>query len=332
MDIVLKDFRLRRGEAELFRTDLLGLEAGCAVAILGDNGSGKTTFLRALAGLATEFSGELCYGGEPRESMFARGNHPDRVFLLRQDPRLFRGTVAANVRLSARALGLHPAEAAARCREALEALGIAHLATRRARELSVGESRLAALARVLFARPEVLLLDEPFAGVDPDGRARIGQVLQARRGDARLSTVYTTHQDGEALLHAGRILRIEDGRLIPFNPVNIFRGAAVHRDGNAYFLTGDVELEIQPEGLAPAAIHIPPSGIALTARPEDSSMRNRLRGRIVSIALSGAHADVTLDCGLPLTARISLHSLREHGWGVGDELYACFKTHAVHPL
>lgn len=146
----------------------LQVNPGSIVGLLGPNGAGKTTAFRILAGLEVADAGSVWLGEVQlgRRSLWARvqrglGYLPQRPSLLGDL------TVLANVALPAEARGQGRAEATAQARTLLEDDGLAHLAAAPARTLSGGERRRVELARCLAAQPAVLLLDEPFAGVDP---------------------------------------------------------------------------------------------------------------------------------------------------------------------
>jgi ABC-type nitrate/sulfonate/bicarbonate transport system ATPase subunit len=127
---------------------------GERLGVQGPNGSGKSTLLRILAGLLRPSEGRV-EGAPP----------PGRTVLVHQRPFLFRGTACENVAWALRARHRDPGEAEAW----LTQLGAAHLMARTAGDLSGGERRRVAIARALAVRPEVLLLDEPFAALDEAG-------------------------------------------------------------------------------------------------------------------------------------------------------------------
>jgi len=190
---------------------------GRTLAVLGPNGAGKSTLLLHLNGTLRPQSGEVRLGGETvgygRAALSAWRR---RVGLVLQDPddQLFAATVAEDVSFGPLNLGLGPEPAAGRVAEALVALGIADLAERPPHHLSFGQKKRVAIAGAVAMRPEVLLLDEPLAGLDPRGGARL-RALLAGLAAAGTTLVLTTHDvdlawalaDEVALFVAGRTLR-----------------------------------------------------------------------------------------------------------------------------
>ncbi len=158
---------VRFGEVTALDLPSLTIRDGERLGIAGANGSGKSTLLRVLAGFLAPTSGTV--RGVPP---------PGRGVLLHQRPFMLRGTVLDNVAYALRLHGRPPSEAAGW----LERLGALRLAERPAKALSGGERRRVALARALAAGPEVLLVDEPFAGLDAEGESAVRQVLEAFEG------------------------------------------------------------------------------------------------------------------------------------------------------
>lgn len=147
---------------------------GDRVAILGVNGSGKSTLLRLLDGLLEPTQGELRFAGTPLTERNLQQPHFQFTFRQRvgfvfqdADAQLFNPTVWDEVAFAPRQLGLPEEEVRTRVTDTLNLLGIAHLAERAPFRLSGGEKRKVAIACVLSMNPEVLLMDEPIAGLDP---------------------------------------------------------------------------------------------------------------------------------------------------------------------
>lgn len=162
--ITAKGLVVRLDGREALRLDALAISDGERVGVRGPNGSGKTTLLRVLAGLLKPAEGSV--------------EAPRRTVLVHQQPYFFRGTARENVAYALR-LNRRPASEAA---EWLAKLGAAAFADRPASALSEGERRRVAIARALAARPEALLLDEPFAGLDAEGLATVSAALEAFGG------------------------------------------------------------------------------------------------------------------------------------------------------
>lgn len=195
----------------------LAVAKGRRLAILGPNGAGKTTLLLHLNGTLKPRSGEVRVGGAVADySRAGLAAWRRRVGLVLQDPddQLFAATLAEDVSFGPLNLGLSEAETARRVSAALDALGIADLAGRAVHMLSFGQKKRAAVAGALAMEPEVLLLDEPLAGLDP----RAGRLLLAALGrlaEAGTTLVFTTHDvdlaytfaEDAALFEGGRVLR-----------------------------------------------------------------------------------------------------------------------------
>jgi len=162
--IAARGLVVRLDGTEALRLDALDIADGERVGVRGPNGSGKTTLLRVLAGLLKPTEGSV--------------KAPRATVLVHQQPYFFRGTARENV---AYALKLKRRDA----REAeqwLGRVGAQTLADRPASALSEGERRRVAIARALAARPEALLLDEPFAALDEEGRATVTAALRDFKG------------------------------------------------------------------------------------------------------------------------------------------------------
>lgn len=218
MDVIVEARGLRHGFAGgVVALDGLDLkvEKGRRLAILGPNGAGKTTLLLHLNGTLRPQSGQVLIDGQPAEYGRAALNcWRRRVGLVLQEPddQLFAATVFEDVSFGPLNLGLTEAEARNRVEEALQALRIAHLADRPTHMLSFGQKKRVAIAGAVAMRPEVLLLDEPSAGLDAMGTAHLLSALENLRADGT-TLVFTTHDvdlawqwaDQVALFHQGQV-------------------------------------------------------------------------------------------------------------------------------
>ena len=201
--VVAKDLHRAYGDEWVLREVGLTVEAGQTLAVIGANGAGKSTLLRILATLLRPTEGEIAVLGcaLPKEAWRLRG----RIGYLGHQALLYRDLSAAeNLRFHARLFGL-PGDGEARIAELLEAVGLAHRATTRVAEMSAGMVQRLAICRTILHEPELLLLDEPVAHLDPAGAAVVEPLIGRREGRTR---VLVTHDVEVALGEADRILAL----------------------------------------------------------------------------------------------------------------------------
>ncbi len=196
----------------------LEVRAGEVLCLVGPTGAGKSTLLRLLAGLEAPAAGALRFAGHRLGDRGLPLEVRRRVTLLLQRPVLLAGTVRANVEYGLRLRGRRDAQ---RVQALLDRLGLAGLAARPARGVSGGEAQIIALARALAFRPEVLLLDEPTAHLDP---ARVALVEEVVRDDHRRGTtvVWATHNLFQARRAADRVALLLDGRPVEIADAEAF--------------------------------------------------------------------------------------------------------------
>lgn len=211
------------GRPPVLRGASLTLEPGRRVALLGANGSGKTTLLRCLSGMHRPSSGQVSLDGQPLAyGRAALREHRRRVQLVLQDPddQLFSADVVGDVSFGPVNLGLPEAEVRARVAEALELLGVTHLAERPTHQLSYGERKRVATAGAVAMRPDYLLLDEPTAGLDPRGVHEMTDAL-ARLSALGTTIAIATHDVPFALQWADEVAIVADGKLTQGAPTEV---------------------------------------------------------------------------------------------------------------
>jgi ABC-type sulfate/molybdate transport systems ATPase subunit len=195
---------VRRGERTVLHAVSFDLHAGELIALLGPNGAGKSTLLDALGGALPAAEGEVQRHG--------------RIAVALQGPDLARRSALANVVLALAWWGVPRGERDTRAREALRAMRADHLASRPAGRLSGGERRRVHVARALAVRPDILMLDEPFAGLDAETRAELladtGSALRA----VAAAALVVVHDRAEAWALADRLLVMLDGRIVADGP------------------------------------------------------------------------------------------------------------------
>ncbi len=194
----------------------LDMRRGVRVAILGANGSGKTTLLRCLSGSLEPVSGTVRRSGTVlKYSRKALREHRRSVQLVLQDPddQLFSADVTQDVSFGPMNMGLEVDEVRSRVARALELLGADHLAERATHQLSYGERKRVAVAGAVAMMPDLLLLDEPTAGLDPAGVVQMMAALDRLR-DAGTTVVMATHDVDHALAWADEALVVVDHHVV----------------------------------------------------------------------------------------------------------------------
>ncbi|MCW2651169.1 MAG: molybdenum transporter ATP-binding protein [Mycobacterium sp.] len=197
--------------------------AGEVVAVLGPNGGGKSTALHLVAGLVRPDQGIVRSGStvltDTDAGVFVP-THARRVGLLLQDPLLFPHlSVAANVAFAPRSRGASRRAARNAARLWLGRVDAGELADRSPRELSGGQAQRVAIARALAAEPDVLLLDEPLAGLDVGAAAAVRTLLRGVLARDGRATLLVTHELLDVLTLADRVLVLESGRVVEDGPV-----------------------------------------------------------------------------------------------------------------
>lgn len=203
----------------------IAVEEGRRVALLGANGSGKTTLLRCLSGALRPLAGSVfAEGHELGEGRAALRAHRRFVQLVLQDPddQLFSADVTQDVSFGPLNLGLTEDQARERVVEALELLSITHLAERPTHQLSYGERKRVAIAGAVAMRPRVLLLDEPTAGLDPEGVIE----LMATLSGLSSTVVLATHDVDLALSWADEVA-VVSARRVRQGPPTLLHDAAL---------------------------------------------------------------------------------------------------------
>ena len=192
----------------------LTLHRGERVALVGANGSGKTTLLRLLHGLVPARGERESHALEPE-------GRPFRAAMMFQRPFLLNLDVRWNMLVGLWLNGVPAAEREQRIARALMRVGLASLAGRRARELSAGQQQRLALARAWALRPDLVLLDEPTASLDPGAKSEVEALIGEMAGEG-ITLVLSTHNLGQAKRLATRVIYLEGGRVAADLPVHRF--------------------------------------------------------------------------------------------------------------
>lgn len=236
----------------------LTIEEGEFVVLLGPSGCGKSTLLEILSGLQLPSEGEILFDGEPLSGT------SQRLGVVFQDASLFPWrTVGRNVEIGLEIRGVLKAERRELARQRLAAVGLAGFENKYPHQLSGGMRQRAGIARALASDPEVLLMDEPFGAVDHLTRIKLQEELLALWEKERRTVVFVTHDVGEAVFLADRII------LLSPRPGRVFRQFVVDhprprtrgelgllgKESEVYAALHDIELEAA-ELLDAAALEI----------------------------------------------------------------------------
>ena len=327
----IDDVRHRFDGPEVVRGVSLALDAGEFLCLLGPSGCGKTTLLRLAAGLEQVQKGQVSIGGQ----VVGNGNgvhippEARRVGLMFQDFALFPHlTVRQNI-----LFGVNGGDTARRgwVEETAQRLGISKLMDAYPHTLSGGQQQRAALARAIAPAPRVLLLDEPFSGLDVTRRAEVREQTQAMLQDTGIATLMVTHDPEEAMFMADRILVMDKGRIVQagtpeetyfqpassfvaelFGPVNRLAGKV--RDGRVETALGDFPAPGLEQG-ASAEVLIRPEALVLEPGTNGQGLaaqvvNARLLGNAIHLRLTAEFASAgTID----LQARITGDRLPRRG-------------------
>ena len=327
LDHVLRSFRLS-----------LALDVAAeTVALVGPSGAGKTSVLRAIAGLLRPERGRVALGAETWLDTGSRVDLPPerrRVGLVFQEYALFPHlSVRANVAFGGRD----------RVDELLERFGIAGLADARPGAISGGERQRVALARALARDPGVLLLDEPLSALDAHTRRRVRTELREVLGDLGLPTLIVTHDFEDATSLADRVGVLVDGRLLQvgspselvaspadafvagFTGANLLRGvASVSANGlTEVALDAGFTAYSADEARGRVALAVYPWEVSVARDAPDDSAVNHLRAPIASIVTLGNRARVRIG---PVTAEVTTQSAERLGLREGEVVVASFKA------
>jgi tungstate transport system ATP-binding protein len=333
----------------------LKVERGEALAVIGPTGAGKTTLLRLIDLLDLPASGKIYFDGtDVTASGKARLEARRRMAFVLQKPVVFNTSVFANVTYGLKWRGNKGGHWHQKVEDVLEMVGLAADKNRNARTLSGGEAQRVAIARAIISEPEVLLLDEPTANLDPVSTARIEEVISNIRHQHQATIILATHDMSQGERLADRVGVLLNGEIVqsggwrevfqaPDNRdvaefvgiENIVPGViASNQDRMVAIRVGDRVIEAishYPAGAVVSAC-LRPEDITLFLSPVSSSARNSFVGEITRVVSSGPLSRVEVDCGFPLVALVTKRSAEELNLQKGKKVYATFKATAVHVL
>lgn len=210
--IQIRGLLVQHKKRDVLRVESLDIQSGETLTVVGPNGAGKSTLLLTLARLLKPAQGDILYEGKSL-NQWDELEYRRRISFVFQIPLLMDMTVEQNVALGLKFRGTPKEETRERTWNWMKQLGVASLAKRRAGQLSGGEAQRVSLARAFVLEPELLLLDEPFAALDPPTHAKLLEDLSTILKQDHRTAVFVTHNLSEAAKVSHRIAVIIGGVL-----------------------------------------------------------------------------------------------------------------------
>ena len=333
----------------------LKVEKGEVFALIGPTGAGKTTFLRLLNLLDLPASGIIyCDGIDTAGSAGLRTELRRRMGFVFQKPVVFNMSVYDNIACGLKWRKERKSEIRQKVNSMLELVSLSDYKDRNARTLSGGEVQMVAIARAMVSEPEVLLLDEPTANLDPVSASRIESLIADIAHRHNTTIIMATHDMSQGQRLADRVGVLLNGEIQQsgnwqevFNSPrnkdvayfvsaeNIIDGVvASNQDEIAAINVGDNTIEVVSDYPAgeEVCVCLRPEDITIAKTRISSSARNSFAGEITRMVSSGALMRVEVDCGFPLVALITRRSAEELDLNKGTEVYVSFKATAAHVI
>jgi tungstate transport system ATP-binding protein len=349
----------KAGNRVLVRDINVTIPDGMIFGIIGPSGSGKTTLMRMIDLLDNPTRGTIIINGttatrDKKQQLELRR----KMGMVFQKPIVLSTTVFENVSYGLRFRGVKGEELNSRVLEALDLVGLSGYEDRYAPTLSGGEMQRVAIARSMVTRPEVLLLDEPTANLDPASTEKIEELIKTINARFGTTIIMSTHDldQGQHIAHqiavviGGMITQAGTPEEVFHKPVNseIARfvgleniiGGSVNKSVEGLISISshgkEVEAVSREQVGSQVFISIHPDDITLHSGADfeknKSSARNCIVGTVTVTTLSGPFVLVTLDCGFPLKVIVTRRSVEDLGIQPGKEMQACFKASAVHVM
>lgn len=337
---VLRDVNFRVQNEEIF-------------AVIGPNGAGKTTLLRLLNLLDEPSSGTISFDGAVVDySVKSRLALRRRMSMVFQQTTLFNMSVFDNVAYGLKVRGEDGRSINRKVKEVLELMQLEGFERKNALSLSGGEAQRVALAQALVVEPELLLLDEPTANLDPKNVSIIEEVLSWVNRERETTIVMATHNMFQAENLAKRVGFLLDGKmekigtaqevfgapskhLIDFARLeNVFSGnSRILEEGTSLIDIGDgVQIEAATRKSGSVTIFVRPEDIILSRKPIASSARNVFKGKIVEISDMGSVVKLKIDSGKRFVVQITKRSFHEMRLNIHSEVFLAFKASSVNTI
>ena len=345
----------RYGERDILKNINLCVDKGEVFAMIGPTGAGKTTLLRLIDLIDVPTSGKIYFDGvDTAESARMRLEVRRRMAFVLQKPVVFNMSVYDNIAYGLKWRGVRKSRLREKVNSVLEVVGLSADKNRNARILSGGEAQRVAIGRAIAIEPEVLLLDEPTANLDPVSASRIEELITSIIQRYATTIIMATHDmsqgqrlaDRIGVLINGELLQTGSSRDVFTSPRNRevaeFVGVENIIDGVIVSSEDKVAtIDIGGRFIEAISDYAVGEEVCACVRPEDitialsevsSSARNSFTGEITRVVAVGPLARVEIDCGFPLIALVTKRSAEELGLEKGKQVFATFKATGVHVI
>jgi len=335
---VLKDINFKVQSGEIF-------------VLVGPNGAGKTTLLRILDLLEEPSSGTVLFDGTQMNYNSAKHRLAlrRRIGIVFQQTVLFNMSVFENVAYGLKVKGESDKSIKQRVKEALELVQLHGFEQKNALALSGGEAQRVALAQALVIEPELLLLDEPTANLDPRNVSIVEEALSRVNREKKTTMIMATHNMLQAENLAQRVAAFNEGRIerigafheifeapskfvVDFARLeNVFSGVSrVTGEGTSIVDVGDgVQIETALEKTGNTTVFVRPEDIILSLNPIVSSARNSFEGRIVEVSDLRAIVRLRVKAGRDFTVQITKRSFNDMQLNIDSKVFLAFKASSV---
>jgi len=341
------------GEREILKDINLSISKGEVFALIGPTGAGKTTLLRLLDLLDIPTTGKIYFNGtDVAHSGKARLEARRKMAFVLQKPVVFNMSVYDNIICGLKWRQMKSDSCQHKVKDILEMVDLTTYKNRNARTLSGGEAQRVAIARAIVTEPEVLLLDEPTANLDPASALKIEELIVHIINLHNTTLIMSTHDmsQGQRLAHRigvlinGKVLHAGSPREVFNSPrtrevaafigaENIISGVIKTKDGDIVTVeTANKMIEAVSSYAVGEAVYtcIRPEEITISLVKPSSSARNSFNGKITRVITTGSLSRVEVDCGFSLTALITKRSAEELNLATDKEVYLTFKATGVH--
>ena len=343
----------RYNKQEILKNINISIAKGEVFALIGPTGAGKTTLLRLIDLLDLPTSGKIYFDGvDVTESGRVRLEARRRMAFVLQKPMVFNTSVYDNIAYGLKWRGAGKSSIREKVSGILQMVGLSAYKNRSARTLSGGEAQRVAIARAIAIEPEVLLLDEPTANLDPISTSRIEELISNIIHRYDTTIIMATHDmsqgqrlaDRIGVLINGEILQTGDPREVFASPrnwevaefvgvENIIDGVIIaNEEGIATVDVGGITIEAVSDYAVgeKVSVCVRPEDITLALSKPAGSARNSFIGEITRVVSVGSLTRVVTNCGVQLVALVTKKSAEELNLKIGRSIYASFKATAVH--